>query len=79
MLDIAAFLDRLDRTGASVDWALDYRMEAFQEAVQLLGKAGRSRVNAIQMVFSDPTTAPLEKLDQKSAHGAYDHGTRKRQ
>jgi hypothetical protein len=31
-----------------------------------------SRVQQIQMIFSDPTTEPLPQLDQKSARGAYD-------
>lgn len=75
LLDIAAFLDRLDRADAA--GALpDYRLEAFREAVEALGDAGLCRVKTIQTIFSDPTTAPLEALDQKSARGAYDPGSR---
>ena len=77
LIDIAAFLDRLDRAGASAA-PLDYRREAFREAVRSLGKAGRSRVNAIQMIFSDPKTAPMETLDRKSALGAYDRRGREK-
>ena len=36
------------------------------------GGAPQTRVERIQEVFSDPTTEPLEKLDVKSARGAYD-------
>ena len=75
LLDLAAFLDRLDRAEHGGD-ADDYRMAAFRKAVQALDDAGPCRVKAIQMIFSDPTTAPLEKLDQKSARGAYDPGSR---
>ncbi len=81
LLDIAAFLDRLDRAkGAGA--GDDYRMAAYREAVLALSDAGPCRVTAIQMIFSDPTTAPLESLDQpygphgKSALGAYDRGSR---
>ena len=31
-----------------------------------------TRVERIQLLMSDPTTEPLEKLDMKSARGAYD-------
>jgi hypothetical protein len=29
----------------------------------------------IQLLLSDPTIAPLDRLDRKSAIGAYDRGT----
>ena len=70
ILDIAAFLDRLDRVERS-DGQEDFRIEAFRKALAALGDSPDSRVLAVQMIFSDPTTEPLEKLDQKSARGAY--------
>ena len=76
LLEIAAFLDRLDRSdGALVD--RDFRVRAFRDAIRLLEasvSAGESqtRVERIQHLLSDPTTEPLEKLDTKSARGAYD-------
>ena len=77
LLEIAAFLDRLDRTDDQlVD--RDFRVRAFREALDILtaapGDADRSttRVERIQLLMSDPTTEPLEKLDMKSARGAYD-------
>ena len=76
LLEIAAFLDRLDRTDRSlVD--RDFRVRAFHDALQLLHAgpdAGEphTRVERIQHLMSDPTTEPLEKLDTKSARGAYD-------
>jgi hypothetical protein len=70
VLDIAAFLDRLDRAGLP-DGEEDFRVTAFRKALAALGNSPDSRVLAAQMIFSDPTTEPLEKLDQKSARGAY--------
>ena len=77
LLEIAAFLDRLDRSDPTlVD--RDYRVRAFREALRLLedrpSAAGepQTRVERIQEILSDPTTEPLEKLDVKSARGAYD-------
>lgn len=71
LLDIAAFLDRIARAD-DPDATSDFRMEAFQEALQVLSGDARERVQQIQMIFSDPTTEPLPALDQKSARGAYD-------
>lgn len=71
LLDIAAFLDRLDRAGEG-SGEEDFRMEAFREALRALSAPVPSRIHQVQMIFSDPTTEPLEALDQKSAVGAYD-------
>ena len=76
LLEIAAFLDRLDRADAMLVQK-DYRARAFQEALALLrapsdGSTPETRVQRIQMLFSDPTTAPQEQLDVKSARGAHD-------
>ncbi len=70
ILEIAAFLDRLDR--ADVSYASrDFRMKAFNEALAALRLKG-NRLDSIQMLLSDPTTTPLEALDRKSALGAFD-------
>ncbi len=76
LLDIAAFLDRLDRTDPACA-ATDFRMRAFTEAVAALSAAdgpGAARVGAVQMLFSDPTIEPLDALDRKGAVGAFDRG-----
>jgi hypothetical protein len=70
LLEIAAFLDRLDRVDA--DCAVqDFRMQVFRDAVDALGTPG-DRLNRIQMLLSDPTSEPLIRLDRKSAMGAFD-------
>ena len=77
LLEIAAFLDRLDRTDPTLA-AQDFRVRAFREALLLLDEpragsaAPETRVERIQHLLSDPTTEPLERLDMKSARGAYD-------
>lgn len=72
ILDLAAYLDRLDRASNHGATERDFRIEALQEALRLLSGATQSRVNQIQMILSDPTAEPLEKLGQRSARGAYD-------
>ena len=77
VLEVAAFLDRLDRTDDSLA-DRDFRIRAIREAIAILNadptEADRTttRVERIQLLMSDPTTEPLEKLDMKSARGAYD-------
>ena len=71
ILEIAAFLDRIDRADPSVA-ASDFRMQVLQEAVVALSGAAPNRLTHIQMLLSDPTTEPLPALDRKGAVGAYD-------
>jgi hypothetical protein len=71
LLEIAAFLDRIDRV-RSPQSRPDFRMKAFSAALEILGGDSKTRVTEIQMLLSDPITKPLEQLDRKSAMGAYD-------
>jgi hypothetical protein len=80
LLDIAAFLDRIDRSDPDCA-ATDFRMRAFSEAVAVLAspsRMGADRIGAVQMLFSDPTTEPLEALDRKGAVGAFDPALQRR-
>jgi hypothetical protein len=74
LLEIAAFLDRLDRVDAQ-QADRDFRMQAFAEAVEALTVPG-DRLMRIQLLLSDPTIAPLDRLDRKSAIGAFDRGAK---
>jgi len=74
LLDIAAFLDRVDRADPSVA-ASDFRMRAFAEALAVLTGPPGDRITTVQQVFSDPRTEPLDALDRKGALGAYDRRT----
>jgi hypothetical protein len=74
LLEMAAFLDRLDRADPGCA-ASDFRMKAFNEALNALGGTG-DRLTRIQLLLSDPTTTPLDRLDRKSARGAYDRGSK---
>ena len=75
LLEIAAFLDRLDRTDPGYA-AQDFRVKVFVEALSALADGG-DRLDRVQVLFSDPTTEPLAALDRKSALGAYDRWSRK--
>ena len=70
LLEIAAFLDRVDRADPG-STARDFRMQAFTDALAAIA-AGPGRLERVQLLLSDPTTEPLGALDRKSAFGAYD-------
>jgi len=74
LLEVAAFLDRLDRADPmrSTD---DFRVKAFAAALAALGEPSANHVTRIQMLLSDPTQEPISTLDRKSAIGAYDRWT----
>lgn len=70
VLEIAAFLDRLDRADPAI--RSDFRVQALREAIALLTTSSTSRVEQIQILLSDPRTDPLPALDRKGAVGAFD-------
>lgn len=71
VLDIAAFLDRLDRATGGAKPA-DFRLVAFRRALAVLGQRRPGRAQRVLEVFSDPTTAPRPlAAGLKSAAGAW--------
>ena len=75
IIDVAAFLDRMERS-VEPNATNDFRMVALHQALCALSSdmpGDICRVYAIQMIFSDPTFEPLERLDRKSALGAFDY------
>ena len=71
MLEIAAFLDRLDRADPGRSRS-DFRIRAFREALTVLAGPSPNYVAQIQALLSDPRSEPIPTLDRKSALGAFD-------
>lgn len=71
LLEIAAFLDRLDRADPRRA-SRDFRLRALTDALEILAGPGPEYVRQIQQLLSDPTLEPIAALDRKSALGAYD-------
>ena len=71
LLEIAAFLDRLDRADPTRA-RRDFRMEAFADALAMLAGREPGYLRRIQLLLSDPSTEPIATLDRKSARGAFD-------
>ena len=61
LLDLAAFLDRVDRAGADGDGTEDFRVAAMRRAIAELAKDGAGRARRIHEVFSDQSTEPIDK------------------
>jgi hypothetical protein len=71
LLDIAAFLDRLERSADGQDAGADFRVRAFRSALEILVDGLDDRARRVHMIFSDPTNEPRAALDRKAAYGAY--------
>ena len=69
ILDVAAFLDRLERARVK-DAEDDFRYRALREAMQALVGDSPTRTKDIQMILSDPKTDLLDERDQQNADGA---------
>jgi len=74
LLEVAAFLDRLDRADPERA-SKDFRWKALSAALESLSGPSPNHVLQIQRLLSDPTLEPLPALDRKSALGAYDRWT----
>ena len=71
LLEVAAFLDRLDRADPE-RVSDDFRVKALHAALLALSGSAPNYVSQIQLLLSDPTAEPIPALDRKSALGAYD-------
>ena len=69
LLDIAAFLDRVERAGGD---DADFRIQAMHAALAQLGIQGADRARRVQLAFSDPSEDPIDTAPMKGALGAYD-------
>ncbi len=67
LIDLAAFLDRVDRAGGDAD----FRLDAFKQAMTHLAAGKPERAKKVLLSLSDPTTDPIEKAPGKGAVGAW--------
>jgi hypothetical protein len=67
LIEIAAFLDRVDRAEGSAD----FRLEAFREAMRHLAAGESGRAEAVLRSLSDPTEEPIAQAPGKGAVGAW--------
>ena len=73
LIDLAAFLDRVDRAEGETDFRLDALLKALEE----LKKDAPERARQVLLALSDPTLEPIEQAHTKGACGAWPgHTTR---
>src|SRR5215831_3180825 len=68
LIDLAAFMDRVERA----DGKEDFRMKAFHNALGELAANKKEKAQAVLLALSDPTTKPIAKAHSKGAVGAWE-------
>ena len=73
VLDLAAFLDRVDRAKAdAADSDGDFRLDSLRGAIALLLDGESERAKRVLDLMSDPSTEPIDAAPMKGATGAWD-------
>jgi len=67
LIDLAAFLDRLDRAEGEAD----FRLVAFHQALAEVQQSASARAERVLTALSDPTTEPIPMVTTKAACGAW--------
>jgi hypothetical protein len=70
LIDIAAFLDRVDRAEPRGEGE-DFRMAAFRQALAILSGGESGRARRVLEHLSDPSAEPIAKAGAKGAAGAH--------
>jgi len=67
LIDLGAFIDRVERANGEED----FRMKAFRAALSELAAADSHKAKRVLLTFSDPTTEPIPAATTKAACGAW--------
>jgi hypothetical protein len=67
LVDLAAFLDRVERAAGSDD----FRLKSFRAALAELDGKKKNKAKAVLLAFSDPTRQPISAATTKAACGAF--------
>jgi hypothetical protein len=67
LIELAAFLDRVERA----DGKDDFRLQAFRAALGELTGNKKEKTKNVLLAFSDPTIEPIAKATEKGATGAF--------
>ena len=71
ILELAAFLDRIDRSRESLKARQDYRYRSLVKALEMLGGPQRKKTALIQMLFSDRSGEPIKSAEGLKATRAW--------
>ena len=67
LIDLAAFLDRVERAGQQGD----FRVQALRRAINCLETDKPGRAREVLLSFSDPSTEPIPQALTQGAVGAW--------
>jgi hypothetical protein len=73
LLDLAAFMDRIERA----EGIEDFRMKSFRAALADLTTDQQQKAKQVLLTLSDPTTEPIAAATTKAACGAWKGATLK--
>ena len=67
LIDLAAFIDRVERA----EGREDFRMKAFRDALGELSQGNKEKARQVLLAFSGPTLEPINQAPGKGAVGAW--------
>ena len=67
LIDLGAFIDRVERAGGQDD----FRWKAFKTALAELSQGDAHKAKRVLLALSDPTTDPIPAATTKAASGAW--------
>jgi hypothetical protein len=67
LVEVAAFLDRVERAPGRDD----FRLQAFRTALSQLRGRQKEKARRVLLAFSDPTKEPIPAATTKAACGAW--------
>jgi hypothetical protein len=67
LIDLAAFIDRVERAEGEDD----FRMKALRNALKELSSSKKEKAKQVLLALSDPTTEPISAATTKAASGAF--------
>ena len=70
LIELAAFLDRVERGPGEAD----FRWDAMRQALRALEATDADRARQVLLALSDPTLEPIAAAPGKGAVGAYKKG-----
>lgn len=71
VLDLAAFLDRIDRYEGADEAKADFRYQALMRIIDILRSEPEGRTKAVQVALSDLTCEPVDSAAGLKAYGAW--------
>ena len=72
LLEIASFLDRIDRCEDSLSAMEDFRYKSFIKGLQLILESGKDRTKKLQLFLSDRSSHPIDSAAGLKAYGAWE-------